>query len=332
MAGPVPELKEIFMVTRFCSLGRLFFVAGVAVSVAGCDFARLKANRAFSEGNQQYAGKNYREAIEQYEIVLASLPEDQIAQDDALSSVWFFLGNANDNLYRPESDDPENEQIGQAAIRNYEIASKRSKDPKYRKLALQYLFGLYRPDKMDLPDQAERIGRVLIENDPDDLDSYRGLARLYEDIGDPESAVATLQEALKRSPDDVSLIQQLADTYNRQGKFDDAVEQLERVAEIQPKDPVSRLRLAQYFQEWVSKNPTLSDAQRREYTKRGLEAADSALEVRPDYFEAFVYKRILLGLQAKQTENRKEYNAIMKQYDELSQTIEQMQKKQQGAT
>lgn len=317
------------MVTRFRSLGRLFLVAGVAVSVAGCNFARLKANREFSEGNQQYAGKKYREAIEHYQTVLASLPEDEIAQDDVLSAVWFFLGNANDNLYRPGAEgDAENQQIGEEAIKNYEIASKRSKDPKYRKLALQYLFGLYRPDKMDRPDEAERIGKVLVESDPDDLDSYRGLARFYEDIGDPESSVATLKQALERNPDDVSLIQQLADTYNTQGQFDEAIEQLERVAEIQPKDPVSRLRVAQYFQEKAAKDQTLAAKQRAEYIKRGLEAADRALEVKPDYFDAFVYKRILLNLQAKETKNRKEYNAIMKQADEVTQRIEQMQKKQ----
>jgi tetratricopeptide (TPR) repeat protein len=320
------------MVTRFRSLGRLFLVAVVAVSVAGCDFSRLKANRAFSQGNEQYAAKQYREAIVEYQTVLQSLPEDQIAQDDVLSAVWFFLGNANDNLYRPGAEgDAENEQIGREAIRNYEIASKRSKDPKFRKLALQYLFGLYRPDKMDRPDEAERIGKVLIESDPDDIDSYRGLARLYLDIGNPESSVATLQEALKRRPDDVSLIQELGETYNKEGKFDEAIEQLERVADLQPKDPVSRLRLAQYFQEKAAKDTTLGAKQRGQYIVRGLEAADGALKVNPDYLEAFVYKRILLNLQAKQTKDRKEYNAIMKQADEVTQQIEQIQKRQ-GAT
>ncbi|MPZ16794.1 MAG: tetratricopeptide repeat protein [Luteitalea sp.] len=316
------------MVTRFRSLGRLFLVAGVVVSVAGCNFARLKANREFSQGNEEYAGKKYREAIEHYHTVLESLPEDEIAQDDALSSVWFFLANANDNLYRPGAENAENEQIGQEAIENYELASKRSKDPKYQKLALQYLFGLYRPDKMDRPDEAERIGKTLISSDPDDLDSYRGLARLYLDIGDPESSVATLQQALERSPDDVNLLQELAETHNKGGKFDDAVEIYERVADLQPRDPVARLRLAQFFQEKADKDHTLSAPQRGEYIERGIEATDRALQVKPDYFEAFVYKRILLNLQAKQTKNRKEYDAIMKQADEVTQRIEQMQKKQ----
>jgi tetratricopeptide (TPR) repeat protein len=184
---------------------------------------------------------------------------------------------------------------------------------------------------MDRPDEAERIGKVLIESDPDDIDSYRGLARLYLDIGNPESSVATLQEALKRRPDDVSLIQELGETYNKEGKFDEAIEQLERVADLQPKDPVSRLRLAQYFQEKAAKDTTLGAKQRGQYIVRGLEAADGALKVNPDYLEAFVYKRILLNLQAKQTKDRKEYNAIMKQADEVTQQIEQIQKRQ-GAT
>ncbi|MPY91475.1 MAG: tetratricopeptide repeat protein [Luteitalea sp.] len=320
------------MVIRFRSLGRLLLVAGVAVSVAGCNFARLKANRAFTQGNEEYATKQYREAIEQYQAVLDSMPEQEIAQDDVLSSVWFFLGNSYENLYKPAlENDPDNQELAKQAVRNYEIASKQAKDPQYRKLALQWLFGLYGPDKMDRPDEAVRIGKGLIASDPDEVESYLGLARHYRSIGDPEAAVATLEQALKRSPDDINVIGELADTYAKDGKFDDAIEQLERVADLQPEDPEARLRLAVYYQEWIDQNKTLSPDVRGEYIERGIEATDVALKVRPDYFDAFVYKRILLNFLAEQTKDRKEYDAIMKRLEEIDKKVEEIQPSE-GAT
>jgi hypothetical protein len=57
--------------------------------------------------------------------------------------------------------------------------------------------------------------------------------------------------------------------------------------------------MAVYYEERVRKDFTISPQQARDYLARGHEAIDAALQRRPDYFEALVYKNLLLRQQAR---------------------------------
>ena len=85
----------------------------------------------------------------------------------------------------------------------------------------------------------------------------------------------------------------LAAFYNRTGRFDKAIATLETLAAAEPSTPQIYQILATFYWEKASKDPSLSDAQKRAYIDSGIEASDRALAVQDNYVDAIVYKSIL---------------------------------------
>jgi TonB family protein len=101
-----------------------------------------------------------------------------------------------------------------------------------------------------------------------------------------------------------------------------AAEQAEKEAAVKEriaKEPTKEnyLILVQYSWERAFRDTSLSESQKADYIAQGLEAADSALALDPDYVEGLIYKNLLLRMKAERTtdlvENRRlisEANAL----------------------
>jgi len=188
-------------------------LAVMAVAASGCgQIGMLQAKMAFKAANQLYQNQDYRAAAAKYEEVLAN--------DPSLTYAYFFLGNSYDQQYRSvKKGDAANDALLTKAIENYKKSSEIEKDPKIKRLALDYLVSAYGPDKLNDPAQAEPILLNMIKMDPKETSSYFGLANIYEQSGDYERAEQMLTDARDARPNDPAVYMQLAGSYTGQGEF-----------------------------------------------------------------------------------------------------------------
>ena len=71
----------------------------------------------------------------------------------------------------------------------------------------------------------------------------------------------------------------------------------------------------------------VKDADKRTYVQKGLAAIDHAIQLRPDYVEALVYKNLLLRSQALLEKDPARQQALIKQADSLRDKAEEIRKK-----
>jgi tetratricopeptide (TPR) repeat protein len=303
---------------------RLALVVGLGLSVVACSqYENLKARKLFKDANALYQQQRYKQAAEAYEEALAS-PN---VNDPELLAGYFYMANSYDNLYKPSRQgEPENDSYLQKAVEGYKIAAERIEDPKLKKLSLEYLVASYGPDKLNDPSQAEPIIQRMIQLDPSEPANYFYLARIYEDNGNYEDAEATLLKAREAKPNEPSVYLTLAGYYNRQGDFPKTIEALQQRTAKEPNNPEGYYTIATYYWEKAYRDFRITEAEKRDYVNKGLEAVDKALEIKTDYSEAMVYKNILLRMQANMEKDPARQAALIKQADQLRDKAEELRK------
>jgi tetratricopeptide (TPR) repeat protein len=316
------------MTTRFQQVAAATLVVGVGVGAAGCgkySLNSLRAQKAYKEANELYKGSDWKDAAAKYEYVLQ--------QDPSRTEVYFYLANSYDNAYRPSrAGEAEIDAMIQKAIENYRKAAEVDTNPEMKKLAMQYLVAAYGPDKLNDPAQAEPIVQKMIEIDPNEPGNYFALAKIYEDAGRYEEAEQALLRARDAKPDDVTVYTQMSGFYNRQGEFDKTMEALHKAADMRPNDPQGHQLVSVYYWEKAQKDYKLNDKQKREYIMKGIEAADKALALNPDYIEALTYKNILLRMQGNLEPDLNKRKALYAEADELRNRAMDLGKKKTAGT
>lgn len=316
------------MNTRYQTVTAAAIVVTLGVGAAGCgrySVGALRAQKAYKDANELYKSSDWKEAAERYEYVLQ--------QDPSRNEVYFFLANSYDNAYRPaRAGEPENDAMIQKAIENYRKAAELDQNPEMKKLAMQYLVAAYGPDKLNDPVAAEPIVQEMIAMSPNDAGNYFALARIYEDAGRYEEAEQALLKARETNPNDVTVYVQMSGFYNRLGDFEKTMESLHKAADIQPNDPQGHQLVATYYWEKAQKDHTLSNPQKRDYIMKGIEAADRALALNPEYIEALTYKNILLRMQGNLETDMARRTALYKEADELRNKAMELTKRKTAGT
>ena len=312
------------------NLVRLAVVALTAIPLSGCTFfAELGAVRTFKDANLAYARGFYDEAIELYEEVLLVIDESEgseLAQN--LTPAYFYIGNSYDSLYKPGGRDPENLANLDEAIKYYELAVERIPEPSMKLLSMQYLVAAFGPDKANDPARSEPVLRAMILDDPENPDNYFRLAQLYEEAGQFEDAESIYQAVKTFRQDDPVVYLQLAGFYNRAGEFDLTISSLEERAQVEPDNPEAYYTISTFYWEKAFRDFRITVDQKREYVMAGLEASDRALALNDRYVDALIYKNILLRMQANDTEDFDEQEALIAEADELREMAERLQTEQ----
>ncbi len=295
-------------------------VLGLSLAAAGCgkySMNALRAQKAYKEGNDLYKAQDWKGAAAKYEYALQN--------DPAKTEIFFYLGNAYDNMWKASrKGEPENDAHIQKALVYYQKAAENDKSPQMKKLALEYLVSAYGPDKLNDPSQAEPIVQKMIEIEPNEPTNYFALSKIYEDSGRYEEAEQALLKARDAKPNDPIVYTSMSGFYNRQGDFPKTIESLNKAASLAPDNPQGYQLVATYYWEKSSKDHRLSDAQKKEYITAGLENVDKALQLNPTYVDALIYKGLLLRQQAlvekdraKQLQLIDDATALQKQAIEL---------------
>jgi tetratricopeptide (TPR) repeat protein len=291
-------------------------------------FAQPSQNRAAAESiaraSAAYTAQDYKAAAQHYEEALTS--------DPSAVDLYFLLGNSYDNLYRPgRQGDALNDSYLTRAIDNYKKASEQARTPSVKHLALQYLVSAYNsPDKMNDPSQAEPLLLNMIQMDPNDVANYFVLSRIYEDAGNPAGAEQQLLIARAQQPDGAAVYMNLAGFYQRQGDFAKLIEAVQERTRRQPDNPEAFYTLATFYWEKSSRDVKLSTAQKSTYADAGLDAVNTALDLKNDYFEAITYKNLLLRTKANLAKDPQEQQRFMQEADELRKQAEELRNQQRG--
>src|SRR5438874_3168393 len=298
---------------------------GVFASVGCAKVSEIKAKKAFKTANQAYQAQDYKKA--------AGFYEEAVSADPNLGSAYFFLGNSYDNLYKPsKKGDAENDALLTKAVNNYQRGAEKlsaSGDPKDKQLgtlSLQYLVAAYGPDKLNDPAKAEPVVQKMIQLEPGEPANYFALAKIYEDAGAYEEAEKILQAAKQAKPGDPAVYMTLAGYYNRQGRFDKTIEALEERAQKEPNNPEAFYTIATYYWDEAYRDFKLKENEKREYVGKGVEAVDHALQIKPDYTEALVYKNLLLRLQANLEKDPAKQQQLLKEADRLRDKAQELRK------
>ena len=320
---------------RLRKLVMLGLVALMFVPLTACEFfEELGAVRTFKDANLAYNRGLYDEAIELYEEVLtvisASNAESELAQQ--LTPAYFFIANSYDNLYQPGLNSAENNDYLEEAIKYYELGSTEIAAESYRTLSLQYLVAAFGPDKLNDPSRSEPVLREMIMDDPENPDSYFRLAQLYEEAGLFEDAESIYSSVQTFRGDDPVVYLQLAGFYNRAGEFDLTIGALEQRAEIEPDNPEAYYTISTFYWEKAFRDFRITKEEKIEYIMAGLEAADRALVLNDTYFDALVYKNILLRMQANETEDLDERDRLILEADELRARATELEEAQRGGS
>jgi tetratricopeptide (TPR) repeat protein len=295
-----------------------------SLTLVGCtQFGVLKARKAFKEANVLYQQQDYKRAADQYEVV--------IQNDPNLSTAYFYLANSYDNLYKPSrKGEAQNDEYLKKAIENYRKCADTEKDPKLRKLSLEYLVAGYGPDKMNDPGQAVPLIEEMIRLDPTEPSNYFVLSKMYEDAGNYEVAEQYLLKAKQMRPNDSGTYMQLAGFYNRQGDFEKTMQELRERADKEPTNPEAYYTISSYYWEKAYRDFRLKDADKLKYIELGIQASDKALELKPDYSEALTYKNLLLRSKALVIKDPAQQQALIKEADQLRDRAIELRKKKAG--
>lgn len=315
---------------RSLSGASLTFVAVLALgsftSTVGCaKVGEIQAKKAFKSANAAYQQQDYKKAAELY--------EQTVAADPKLNSAYFFLGNSYDNQYKPsKKGDAANDAMLTKAVENYQKAAEKlsaSPDPadkKLGKLSLEYLVASYGADKLNDPAKAEPVVQRMIQLEPGEPTNYFALAKIYEDAGAYDEAEKMLVQAKAAKPGDPAVYMTLAGYYNRQGHFDKTIEALEERAAKEPNNPEAFYTIATYYWDEAYRDFKLKEAEKKAFVQKGIEAIDHALQIKPDYMEALVYKNLLLRLQANLEKDPAKQSALIKEADKLRDRAQELRK------
>ena len=309
------------------TLGTVALAATVGCSQVGM----VQARRDFKAANAAYQQQDYKKAAELYEQTLS--------EDPTLIEAYFFLGNSYDNQFKPSRrGEPNNDALLDKAVKNYEIASEKlsggatEDQKKLGKLSLEYLQAAYGVDKLNDPAKAEPIVQKMIRLEPGEPSNYFVLAKIYEDAGVYDEAERTLLNAKAAKPSDPAVYMTMAGYYNRQGQFDKTIEALEERAKGEPNNPEAFQTIAAYYWDEARGDQSLTDATKRDYLQKGVEAADKALSLKADFVEAMTFKGLLLRQQALIEKDPAKQQQLLKDGTALGDKANELRKAQTKST
>jgi len=309
------------MQSRFKAAALVAVLAALSVAITGCGQLNvLQARKSIKEAHILYAQQDWKRAAEKY--------EETVNYDPDQNQAYFYLANSYDNLFKPSrKGDPVNDGYLTKAVEFYHKASQVSPDPKTRTLALQYLVAAYGADKLNDPGQAEPLVQEMIRLEPTEPSNYYVLAKMYEDAGMYDRTEETLLKAKEARPNDPGVYAQLARFYNDMGDFDKTMAAHYDRVKVEPNNPEGYYTISVFFWDKVNKDFRLKEPEKRTYLSQGLEAANKALELNPNYIDALVYKGLILRSQALIEKEPSKQNALIAEATQLRDKAEALRKK-----
>ncbi len=220
---------------------------------------------------------------------------------------------------------------------------------KVKVISLGALTSIYSEPPYQDFEKALSYAQQLTQDNPDDTKNLYAIANLYEKFGKVDDAEKTYRRITELHAEDAKACSALAGFYNkplwdesgavydektakggRRSKFDIAIETLQRCATLDPKDASGYFKVATFFWDKAYRDPSVTEAQKAAYAEKGMEAAEKAIEIKPDYWEAIIYKGLLYRVKAQISKNPKERAEFLEQAATLQKQAMNLKKSQQA--
>jgi tetratricopeptide (TPR) repeat protein len=312
-------------------LRALVFIGLVpALVVGGCN--RVRSRSAMKDGNKDYKEENFKKAVVDYGRA--------VELDPNFAEAWFYLGSSYQALYRPGKDTPENKEQLEKAIAAYkkslEVNSGKTENLRKVKVnTLGALTAIYSDEPYRDFDTALKYAQELVADNPNDAKNLYAMANLYEKFNRVQEAEELYKKIAEMNPNDPKACGALAAFYNKplwdgKSKFEQAITTLERCASLAPDDPGGYQKIAGFYWDKAYRDPLVSDEQKNQLADKGLENIDKALKIKPDYFEAIIYKGLLYRVKAGTTKNPRERQQFLDEAQTLQKQGLELRKQQQA--
>ena len=172
----------------------------------------------------------------------------------------------------------------------------------YRNAGLCYLT-LYQPGSLhkkdiDYSTQAIIKLRRYLQFVPEDEKTEDLLIDAYMKTARYEEAVNFYKEKLKKDPKNGKYLMAIGSIYAKANNFEEARKWLRARAEAEAKNAEAWYSLGVLCWERAFKNQELTVDERRELIDDGMQALKKAVQLRPDYFEAYSYINLLYRQKA----------------------------------
>jgi len=164
------------------------------------------------------------------------------------------------------------------------------------------------PDNKALIDKSARLFREILSVKPDDEKIREALLSLYLNANRYVDAIGVLKDQLQKNPKDEELIKQIAGLYLRSGDLETAFSWYEKWSQAAPSNPEPWYTIGSlcwsktYCEPNRCEDPNLSLEKRQLLIKRGLDALQNALRVRPSHCESLAYMNLLYREKSKWTD------------------------------
>jgi tetratricopeptide (TPR) repeat protein len=320
-------------------------LALIAVLGTGVGCAKVRSKAAFKDGNKDYKEENFKKAVDDYQRA--------VNLDPNFSEAWFYLGSSHQAQFRPGKDTPENKAQLEAAIEAFKKSletnpGQTDKQKAVRRNTLAALTAIYSDDPFKNFEEAQKYAQQLVADSPNDSKSLYALANLYEKFDKIPEAEAIYKKVADQNAKDAKACGALAAFYNkpnwdeqgnpwvagsnkpRLSRFDQAIAVLEKCAAIDPNDHAGYQKVASYYWDKAYRDPLLSDEQKNAYAEKGMQNVDKALQLKPDYFDAVIYKGLLYRVKASAATNPRQKAEFLEKAQELQKQGLEL-KKQQAA-
>jgi tetratricopeptide (TPR) repeat protein len=303
---------------------------------AGC--SQVQAKQAFKDGNKAYKEEDFKKAVVKY--------GSAVEKDPNFAEAWFYLGSAHNAMYRPGKTQPENVARLEDAISSYnkslEVNPADTENRKKVKLnTLAALTSIYSEEPKRNYDTAFKYAEQLVAENPNDAKNLYAMANLYEKFEKVDEAEGMYKKIAESNPNDPKACGALAGFYNKplwkdeagtaRSKFDDAVTILDRCAQLAPNDPSGYQKVATFYWDKAYRDPLITDEQKQQYAQKGMEAVDKALSMKPDYFDAVIYKGLLYRVMASVAKDPRQRAQYLDQAQTLQKQGLELRKAQQAA-
>ncbi len=106
------------------------------------------------------------------------------------------------------------------------------------------------------------------------------------------------------------------------------IDALEQRAAAEPNNPEAFQTIAAYYWDEARGDPSLTEAQKKEYLEKGVEAADKALSLKADFVEALTFKGLLLRQQALIEKDPAKQQQLVKEGTALGDKANELRKAQ----
>ncbi|HVN75668.1 MAG TPA: tetratricopeptide repeat protein [Thermoanaerobaculaceae bacterium] len=171
----------------------------------------------------------------------------------------------------------------------------------WRSVALSAMT-LYRPG-VDEPENNQYFSTAIdafkkyLAAYPQDQKAQEFMISTYMNANKYDEVLNYLKDAVKKNPGDLKSNKAIVTIYLRTQRIKEAYDWI--VTHIPKADAEPYYLVSVYCWDKAYRDPSLSPDQRSEFVELGLQSADKALQMQPEYFDAMIYTNLLLREKAK---------------------------------